>query len=1535
MRITSVQSTYCFVADGERLFQVVRVVVADAPPSEDVEVSITVNGRGPARSWRGRLDPALAGQPGGPAWAPREDPGLHLASGFSTGGPPLPEGVVVEVAALAVGERPAGSTVSVAVVATAGTERAALEVEVVVRQPGWCMMMVPHFHYDPVWWNTQAGYTSGWDELLWALDRRERFQHTGLVLVEAHLQRARSDGGYKFVLAEVDYLKPFWDLYPDRREEIRSLLREGRLEVVGGTYNEPNTNLTGAETAIRVAVYGIGFQRDVVGADPRTAWQLDVFGHDPQFPGIMADCGLDSSAWARGPFHQWGPVPETGSTGWMQFPSEFEWVAPNGRSLLTSYMPVHYSAGWDFERATTVEGAMWRAYELFESLAQVAAVPVTLLPVGTDYTPPSRWVGEIASAWGRRYAWPSFEMGVPRDFFAAVRQELKAQGRAPSPQSRDMNPIYTGKDVSFIDTKQAQRLAEVELAEAEAMAVLASLLGAPPAYRALDKAWRQLVFAAHHDGITGSESDQVYLDLLGSWREAYELARAVAAAARQVLVDAIGTGGEGEALIVTNATGLARHDLVEVDVPHGAGGDEVVVLDDAGRALPVVCEPASGAGGVTHLQLVAEAVPPVGYRTYRLVRRPGSAPGSTWAPAPGLTIANEQLEVAADPEQGGGLTLVRERASGLDVVPPGAVGNELLVYREYPDHPRFGEGPWHLLPTGPPSRSAGRPARVRRETSALGERLIAEGELEGFAYRQTTTLYHGLPRLELRTEIHGWDLADRLLRLRFPTSLVGGTPISAVGDAVIGRGFALIEDVDSATAPWTLDNPAAEWFGLGANLVVGAVEGGSAYHQRSVGVAELITPPGCGAAPWARDLVVSLVQQGVTATCSEAGANRYGALVGDSNLPDFRFAVGGPAENAFVASLLDNCAPAYRAEFEDQLSRQGWACLLVPAVKPLSEVWRPGADLRGARSLPVLVVAGGDAASTATAVGGLAADVRSGRVLVHQPAALVPQPEKVPAWTVALFNRGTPSFAVDCGGALHVSVLRSCTGWPSGVWIDPPRRLAPDGSAFELEHWSHIFDHALFVGRGDWRQAGCVEAAHAYNRSLRASLAPSHDGALPPQASLLSIEAGDVAANEAPGGDLSRPPGRVVLAALKPAGNPLASGDPAPTAMAPEGVEVTLRAYECTGRPVRVRVVTSAPLLRAEMADLLEQGRGGPLELVTGANGAAVAPLEMGAGEITTVRLSLGATVLGALVPGGPSGGHPAAPHLEAALPVFSRYWLHNKGPAPMGNQAVAAHVWPTAVAVGAGGTVEVTAQVASGSARATQAGSLEVVVPPGWAADPPSKLYSLAPGAYLRQEVHIAVPGTCRPGRYFAAVRTTDGAGQPQEDVVTVDVLPFLDGGAALSGEPGWAGPLGTGAGPAISPLRAPGATFGHPAGQRPIELEAEVEQRQLSLGPGGAGALGLVLANHTSGELRGEAQLVSPLRTWPLVGPWAQGFAVPAGATTRLEASVRAPDRGWNSSWALWKVTYFGRLWYSPAIALGLGQPYPARDGDGGAGG
>ena len=104
-------------------------------------------------------------------------------------------------------------------------------------------------------------------------------------------RRPAHDPDYQFVLAEIDYLKPYWDTQPEDRAVPAPALAEGRVELMGGTYNEPNTNLTSPETTIRNLVYGIGFSATCSAASPATAWQLDVFGHDPQFPGCAPTPG--------------------------------------------------------------------------------------------------------------------------------------------------------------------------------------------------------------------------------------------------------------------------------------------------------------------------------------------------------------------------------------------------------------------------------------------------------------------------------------------------------------------------------------------------------------------------------------------------------------------------------------------------------------------------------------------------------------------------------------------------------------------------------------------------------------------------------------------------------------------------------------------------------------------------------------------------------------------------------------------------------------------------------------------------------------------------------------------------------------------------------------------------------------------------------------------------------------------------------------------------------------------------------------------
>ncbi|MGB3476110.1 MAG: alpha-mannosidase, partial [Mycobacterium sp.] len=954
-----------------------------------------------------------------------------------------------------------------------------------VAEPGWTMFMVGHFHYDPVWWNTQANYTSVWTESPLGACR----QTNGFNLVRGHLDWARDNPEYKFVLAEVDYLKPYWDTHPQDRAELRRLMEQGRVEVMGGTYNEPSTNLTDAETTIRNLVAGMGFQRDIMGAAPATAWQLDVFGHDPQFPGLVADAGLSSSAWARGPFHQWGPMADRGDPRRMQFASEFEWIAPSGRGLLTHYMPAHYAAGWWMDSSATLAAAEDDVYRLFTEMKKVAATRNVLLPVGTDFTPPNRWITEIHRAWNARYTWPKFVCAVPSEFFAAVRAELEQRGADPSPQTRDMNPIYTGCHVSYIDTKQANRAAEQAVLGAERFAVFAAALtGADYPEAALAKAWAQLSYGAHHDAITGSEADQVYLDLLTGWRDAWELgtdARDNALAVLSGLVDS----GDGDGVVVWNPVASDRTDIVTVHLETPLPAGARVVAPD-GTECPTHVEH----GGSTVSWLAH--VPSLGWRAYRL-RPTGDAHG--WQPVAGARISNEYHQLIADPDRGGGVTSWLHQ--GREMIIDGGLGNQLAVYDEYPRHPQSGEGPWHLVPSGNLFTSAvARDVTVQAYRGPLGERLVVSGRIRSvLAYTQTLTLWHGVDRVDCSTTVEEFTGADHLLRLRWPCPVPGAMPVAEVADAVIGRGFGLLHEpsgrsVDTAQHPRTLDTPANRWFGLSATARISVGEA-----SRAVAVAEIVT-----AGSPVRELMVALVRAGVTATSSAADGPRYGNLDVDSNLPDTRIALGGPDRNAFTRAVLAAADPAYTDELHRQLERHGRARVWVPAAKPLAEVWVPGADLTGPRDLPVLVIAGRDDDSLAAEIARVADDLADAEIAVDQDARAEMEPFE--ARTVALINRGVPSFAVDSAGTLHTALLRSCTSWPSAAWEDDPRRTAPDGSAYQLQHWTHTFDYALVTGDGDWRQAAIPERSAAFGDPLLAVPVAGAGGPLPASGSLLRLD---------------------------------------------------------------------------------------------------------------------------------------------------------------------------------------------------------------------------------------------------------------------------------------------------------------------------------------------------------------------------------------------------------------------------------------------
>jgi hypothetical protein len=526
-----------------------------------------------------------------------------------------------------------------------------------------------------------------------------------------------------------------------------------------------------------------------------------------------------------------------------------------------------------------------------------------------------------------------------------------------------------------------------------------------------------------------------------------------------------------------------------------------------------------------------------------------------------------------------------------------------------------------------------------------------------------------------------------------------------------------------------------------------------------------------------------------------------------------------------------------------------------------------------------LIVTGADLDAAVVA---LVADLDDAIIDVDLPAGLAGTTEPMVDHSVAVINRGTPGFVTETDGTVYVSLMRACSGWPSGLWIDGAKRTTPDGASFSWQHWSHTFELSLVSGAGDWRQAGFVRSGQEVNHPLLARQVPSSAGELPATLSLLSIE-----------------PASAVLSALKPSGNPLASalsGSP----RLDDGVAVRL--YESSGRPVTASIRMPGGVADAVPVDLLERPLPENPERPLSENPDRIAVevrdgvthVQLEPAEVLTLNLRPDLASSSSIFGRSPGSGPLLGPTREPVQPVPTRYWLHNKGPAPLGYLPVSVNLSPSTVRMPPGGSVPLSVTVACSGRPAT--GVVQLELPPGLRVKTGSSLdYALAAGEYTEFTVLIQEDGGL-PGTYFVAARIDDDLGQTLED--TVEVL-LTDGQLGSDAEP-----------------------FADSAAL----LDVRLEPSTVELAPGETATLVVRLSSRARSAVHGEVQLLSPYGTWGAacgdldLQPWTQAFAVEPSADGELQFTVRAPVgiRTGTHAWALAKVMHQGRVHYSPAVDL-----------------
>ncbi|MEI8196718.1 MAG: hypothetical protein WCI73_12540, partial [Phycisphaerae bacterium] len=121
--------------------------------------------------------------------------------------------------------------------------------------------------------------------------------------------------------------------FPTLYEEVKQRVKEGRWEVIGASWVEPDCNLIAGESFVRQMLYGVAFIEKEFGITPQTYWCPDVFGNSWAMPQIIAKCGLKY-------FVTHKMVVWNDTNPWKK--NTFWWQGLDGTRVLAVVPPTHF-----------------------------------------------------------------------------------------------------------------------------------------------------------------------------------------------------------------------------------------------------------------------------------------------------------------------------------------------------------------------------------------------------------------------------------------------------------------------------------------------------------------------------------------------------------------------------------------------------------------------------------------------------------------------------------------------------------------------------------------------------------------------------------------------------------------------------------------------------------------------------------------------------------------------------------------------------------------------------------------------------------------------------------------------------------------------------------------------------------------------------------------------------------------------------------------------------------------------------------------
>ncbi len=577
-------------------------------------------------------------------------------------------------------------------------------------------------HIDPVWlWRWNEGLEAIRATFRSALDRMEEFP------------------GFIFTSSSAAFYELLRQVEPEMLEEIRRRIGEGRWEIVGGWWVEPDLNVPSGESLVRQALQGQLWFREHLGVLASTGYNPDSFGHPRTLPQLLRGAGLDSYVFMR-PMEEEKHLPE----------NVFWWEGPDGSRVLTLRITRAYCTWFDEmdEHVLINHGARpscVRDYTVFYGVGNHGGGP-TIANLES--------LLRIAS----RPDMPALELSSLGRCFASIRRDVE-EGAALPVIRDELQHHARGCYSAHSRIKELHRTAEVTLSRAEMLCACALMsAGRPWPAEELRDAWRLLLFNQFHDILAGTSLREACEDACHQLGHVISAASALMHFAAQTIASRVDTRGEGQALLVFNPLPWPVRVPVEVEPATGEA-----LVDAGGRSVPAQSvQPEATVEKQRRVVFVAD-LPAGGYSLFRSAG--GSLrgePEQAGLSAGPTRLENRFLRVEFDPATGA-MASLKDLRTGSELL--AGPGHRLVVLEDPGDT-------WsHGVASFCGELGAFADARLSlEEAGPVRAVLRIDSTWNGSAASQRILLYRDLGFLECRIVLD-WREPRTVLKLEYPLAV--------------------------------------------------------------------------------------------------------------------------------------------------------------------------------------------------------------------------------------------------------------------------------------------------------------------------------------------------------------------------------------------------------------------------------------------------------------------------------------------------------------------------------------------------------------------------------------------------------------------------------------------------------------------------------------------------------------------------------------------------------------------------------------------